>query len=39
MSSTRNTFKHIYTDTSGKQWQEINLQVLALQNSFLSINA
>ncbi len=32
-------FGHIYTDTSGKQWQEINLQLLAQQNSFLNINA
>ncbi|MEN9671636.1 MAG: hypothetical protein RL018_1913 [Pseudomonadota bacterium] len=32
-------YGHIYVDTNGLQWQEINLQVLAQQASFLNINA
>ncbi len=32
-------FGHVYIDESGNQWQEINLQVLAQQDSFLNINA
>jgi twitching motility protein PilI len=32
-------YGHIYVDVNGLQWQEINLQVLAQQASFLNINA
>jgi twitching motility protein PilI len=32
-------FGHIYVDTNGLPWQEINLQVLSQQSSFLNINA
>ena len=32
-------YGHVYTDANGILWQEINLQVLAQQNSFLNINA
>jgi twitching motility protein PilI len=32
-------YEHIYVDVNGLQWQEINLQVLAQQASFLNINA
>jgi twitching motility protein PilI len=32
-------YGHIYVDENGFKWQEINLQVLALQASFLNINA
>jgi twitching motility protein PilI len=32
-------YGHVYTDLDGLQWQEINLQVLAHQASFLNINA
>jgi twitching motility protein PilI len=32
-------YGHVYADTNGMLWQEINLQVLAQQNSFLNINA
>ena len=30
-------FGHLYTDNQGVQWQEINLQALSLDASFLSI--
>jgi twitching motility protein PilI len=32
-------YGHVYVDVNGLQWQEINLQVLAQQASFLNINA
>jgi twitching motility protein PilI len=32
-------FGHTYIDLHGVHWQEINLQLLAQQNSFLNINA
>lgn len=32
-------FGHTYIDVNGIHWQEINLQMLAQQNSFLNINA
>ncbi len=32
-------FGHIYIDLNGVRWQEINLQLLSQQNSFLNINA
>lgn len=32
-------YGHVYVDVNGLQWQEINLQVLAQQTSFLNINA
>jgi twitching motility protein PilI len=32
-------FGHTYTDVHGVQWQEINLQLLSQQASFLNINA
>ncbi|MDO8774358.1 MAG: chemotaxis protein CheW [Burkholderiaceae bacterium] len=32
-------FGHIYIDLNGVHWQEINLQLLSQQNSFLNINA
>jgi twitching motility protein PilI len=32
-------YGHIYVDMNGLPWQEVNLQVLAQQSSFLNINA
>jgi twitching motility protein PilI len=32
-------YGHMYVDTNGLSWQEINLQVLSQQDSFLNINA
>jgi twitching motility protein PilI len=32
-------YGHVYVDTSGLGWQEINLQVLSQQDNFLNINA
>ena len=32
-------YGHVYADANGTLWQEINLQVLAQQHSFLNINA
>jgi twitching motility protein PilI len=32
-------YGHVYADANGMLWQEINLQVLAQQHSFLNINA
>lgn len=32
-------FGHIYTDSEGAHWQEINLQVLSQQADFLTISA
>jgi twitching motility protein PilI len=32
-------YGHVYVDVNGLLWQEINLQVLSQQNSFLYINA
>ena len=32
-------FGHTYIDLNGVHWQEINLQLLSQQNSFLNINA
>lgn len=32
-------YGHVYVDKNGLSWQEINLQVLSQQNSFLNINA
>lgn len=32
-------YGHVYVDANGMLWQEINLQLLAQQNSFLNINA
>jgi twitching motility protein PilI len=30
-------YGHVYTDTQGRQWREINLQRLALAPAFLGI--
>lgn len=32
-------FGHLYTDKSGEQWQEINLQLLAQQPEFIAVAA
>jgi twitching motility protein PilI len=32
-------YGHMYVDMNGLHWQEINLQILAQQASFLNINA
>ena len=32
-------FGHVYTDTQGERWQELNLQLLSQQTDFLTISA
>ena len=32
-------FGHVYTDSEGRQWQELNLQVLSRHQAFLGIGA